>query len=441
MRFLAGLRSTSIGFTSVAVILAAQCAFAQPPTDPHLPIPPGYDYPADQSTLLQYRDQNDVSAMRKHAWMVFAGMTQSAPGGEAIWETWHPMDETFSPGAVPQGAGRRKPKFQRPRQFTELGVMGQPQAVGASLLSFVLFNPDGHRFIRQNKFYLQDTLIAARTANDANIKDFPREAVTVKVVWWPLNKGGLSPLPVWDAKPTKPVDAGLGNNTKPIGNDFSTWDRVVAIDSTRTDIPADETTTIKFFDPSATNPEFAPLVDRPGSRVIPLNRLYHFQLTQEDVENSKADLNRAFRRLYGRDVAAGDYVAMVCFHFTTKEIPDWVWATLWWHDKPDEGPFAQDRPTQVSGVWKNYLMNVAYSTDTPKEQDGSAKVTFNPWLEARFANGTLSNCMTCHQRAVWPPVNFLPITRGGMQASDPFFHNKTRLDFLWSIAFESKDTP
>jgi len=140
---------------------------------------------------------------------------------------------------------------------------------------------------------------------------------------------------------------------------------------------------------------------------------------------------------------------LVCVHVTTKEIPEWVWATFWWHDRPNDGPFAADRPAAVTGVWRNFRMNTAYSMDTPREYDGTPHSCFNPWLEARFANGVASNCMTCHQRATWPmptpPAGvsqpFLPVTRGAMPPDDPFFQGRTKLDFLWSVAFESSPGP
>ncbi|WP_457661204.1 hypothetical protein [Sinorhizobium medicae] len=60
-------------------------------------------------------------------------------------------------------------------------------------------------------------------------------------------------------------------------------------------------------------------------------------------------------------------------------------------------------------------MDIAYDMDLPKETNGTPNAVFNPWLEAHFENGVNSNCMTCHQRAVWtePDATFLPITRGG----------------------------
>ena len=121
-----------------------------------------------------------------------------------------------------------------------------------------------------------------------------------------------------------------------------------------------------------------------------------------------------------------------------RTIPDWVWATFWWHDSPNDGTYAKDRPDAVSGVWRNYLMDVTFSSDVPKESDGTPNVCFNPWLEARFAGGLTSNCMSCHQRAVWTPVSFLPVTRGSLPPNHQFFLGKTKLDFLWSIAFSSQ---
>jgi hypothetical protein len=140
------------------------------------------------------------------------------------------------------------------------------------------------------------------------------------------------------------------------------------------------------------------------------------------------------------EATPGDAVALVGFHFTTKEIPDWVWATLWWHDEPDSGPFAANRPSEVMGVWRNYLMAEAYSMDTPNEADGTARIAFNPWLEAGFRDGAKSNCMTCHRRAVFAgqPSDraFLPVTRGTPPSTDPRFQRATSVDFLWSLIFE-----
>jgi hypothetical protein len=130
----------------------------------------------------------------------------------------------------------------------------------------------------------------------------------------------------------------------------------------------------------------------------------------------------------------------VATHLTTKEIDDWVWATFWWHDRPDAGPFAADRPATVTGAWRNYLMSASYDVNLPREADNSPHITFNPWLEAPFPDGghgggVVSNCMNCHNRASHPVLGFRPIFRGNPDLNnDPTFAaGRLRADLLWSI--------
>jgi hypothetical protein len=92
-------------------------------------------------------------------------------------------------------------------------------------------------------------------------------------------------------------------------------------------------------------------------------------------------------------------------------------------------------------VFRNYRMNVAYSADTPREPDGHPHVTFNPYLEATFSYGPKSNCIACHQRAMIGPEGpgpVLPVMRGPLNKQDPLFASQVRLDFLWSLAFETR---
>ena len=128
-------------------------------------------------------------------------------------------------------------------------------------------------------------------------------------------------------------------------------------------------------------------------------------------------------------------------HLTTKEIDDWVWATFWWHDRPDQGPFAADRTDNVKGVWRNYLMSTSYDLNLPLESDGKPHIAFNPWLEAGFPSGIVSNCMNCHHRAAARHclrLGFLPISRGNPDPSDPAYAaGKLRTDYLWSIIFRA----
>jgi hypothetical protein len=384
------------------------------------PIPPGFDFPADQNALLQMRDTQNVSAIRRHAWMVFAGLTQPTPSGEAIWETWFSEEQAFNPGAAPQALAphRLQRRFRNPRQFRVAG-RAAPQAVGASLLSFVLFNKETFDHIRTNRLFQRAKLNEINQTFNTNhtpvekreIQPFPREAVSLKTIWWLVKRTGFTAMPIWDGTPVNPIQQ---SNPPP------SWRRFVAVDPTRQEIPPNERRDIMFQGQL-----------KPNSHVVPLNSFYSFQITQNEIDD--------IRRVSGfQQAEVGDFAALVAMHMTTKEIPDWLWATFWWHDQPNAGKFSNDRPGAVTGVWRNYLMDATLSGDIPKAADNGPNSCFNPWLEARFPNGTVSNCLTCHRRAVWPAVSFLPVTRGRLADTNPFFATKTKLDFLWSVALVSQ---
>ena len=390
----------------------------------YTPIPAGFDFPADGAKLLAQVKTDDQAALRTHAWMVFAGLTQPArpaeADSEAVWETWYSNAEVFGLGPALQGKRPLQRIFVVPRQFKAKGP--GLEAIGASALSFTLFNQPLRDHTRNNKLQMTATLAALdagwtpqTNVADRKIKDYPIDAVSVKVVWKLVKRTGLTTLPVWDTK--APVAVAPAQPE-------SQWDRVVLIDPTRSKIPANETRDVNSFGKLFK-----------GARVVPLNAFYHFKLssTQAQQANASGAVSGA---------ATGDYVAVVAMHNTTKEIPDWVWATFWWHDKPNAGRFSENRPDAkaLTGVWRNYLMSAAYSMDSPKEADGTPPTVFNPYLEARFANGANSNCMTCHRQAVWSKndnqPNFLPVTRGSPMPDDPRFKNGTASDFLWSLLYE-----
>jgi hypothetical protein len=398
----------------------------------YTPIPPGFDFPADEATLLQMRNTGNVPAMRQHAWTVFAGLTQPArpneADSEAIWETWYRGTEVFATGPTLQGLAPRplKRAFRTPRQFLPLAGEPQLQAAGISLASFTLFNQETKDHVRGNNYQLRATLQALNDnwpsgtpTAQRKIKDFPRAAMSLKTAWWIVKANGTTPMPIWDQHAvisTAPAEPP------------STWKRVVVVDPSREQITEGETKTAVLF-----GRQF------PNSRVVPLKNFYHFKLTAEEAQ----ELQTMNTGISGVDpnlstVQEGDYVALVCLHYTTKEIPEWVWATFWWHDQPEQGPFAADRPdaTKLKGPWRNYLMNVSMDMNKPLASDGQPNAVFNPWLEARFRNGANSNCMTCHQRAVWDSNTFLPITRGAAAPDDPVFKDRTSVDFLWSLLLE-----
>lgn len=406
-------------------------AQAQTPQPGYFDIPLGFDFPANKQTLEQYRTTANISAQRAHVWNVFAGMTQATPDGKyAIFETWYSEDEAFDTGATPQAVGPRRvvKRFRVPQQLVGIPGQAAPEAAGESLLSEVMLNFANYNFIRSKKLNLTSelqNLLQTGTpdpsiANDKTVPAFPPESISLKTVWWPVAKDRPTPMPIWDPE-TVPA-----NTTR---HPYSTWKRAVVIDPTRTNIPPNETMTVTFHGP------------KPNSHVVGLDKFHYVVVDAQTAANAMANPRLAgfIGDVFGdnRPLQEGDYVVFAGTHLTTKEIDDWVWATLWWHDRPDAGPFAADRPDTVKNVWRNYLMSASYDLNLPLEPDGKPHITFNPWLEAGFSNGIVSNCMNCHHRAsVPPPPSFLPIFRGNPDPTDPAYTpGLLRTDFLWSIPF------
>lgn len=386
--------------------------------DPYSPIPKGFDFPAKQEALLDYLKNSDVSNMRLHAWSLWAGINQSVPGGKGpIWETWYSQQEVFRAGAAPQGERKPTKRFNPPRQHKP-GSGATPQAEGQALMSFVLMNRETRTHIRSNELHMAAKLNSLKSAGA--VPEFPAESVALKMVWWHVKKNGITPMPIWDNDPVDPNGP----------NDLDTWKRVVAIDPVAHALPEDAKINTLFNGKAY-----------PDSHCVSMReRFYYFPITQDVLDNMDKSIFSADQ------IQVGDYAVLVCCHVTTKEIPNWVWATFWWHDWPDALDsrnlnFGADKPQTVQGVWRNFRMDVAYDTDIPADSSGGAHVCFNPWLEARFgqglkgASGITSNCMTCHQRAVYPDGSFLPVTRGGLKSDDPLFKDQVKTDFLWSIVF------
>jgi hypothetical protein len=425
----------SVFFGMCTIAPFTHYALGQQATPPpgYFDIPSGFDFPADKQMLEQFRASGNVSAQRLHVWNVFAGMTQQTPDARyAIFETWYSEDETFQVGPAPQGVGPRRVvrRFMRPNQFRTAPGQPTPQAAGTALLSSVLYDFAGYDHVRSKRLFLAselDSLLQTgapdpKIPNNRTIPAFPAATVVLKTVWWPIAKHQMTAIPVWDPEANPP---------RPRGNDFTTWARVVAVDPTQVNVPPNAATTISFL-----GKQF------PNSHVVGLDAFHQVTLDAQTAQNAnESSAGQAAQIALGRPLQEGDHVVLVATHLTTKEIDDWVWATLWWHDRPDAGPFAADRPAKVTGVWRNYLMSASYDLSLPREADGGPHVTFNPWLEARFPNGgfgsgVVSNCMNCHNRASYPPdINFLPIMRGNpdLQNDPAYAAGRLRGDFLWSV--------
>ena len=64
---------------------------------------------------------------------------------------------------------------------------------------------------------------------------------------------------------------------------------------------------------------------------VPISCFYSIQLTQNDADWASQHINDGLVSLsFFFLPKAGDYLVLTGVHVTTKETPDWVWATFWW---------------------------------------------------------------------------------------------------------------
>ena len=132
---------------------------------------------------------------------------------------------------------------------------------------------------------------------ERQIAPFPRGAMALKTIWAVVHASGLTRLSVWDG-PGDPVGANLP----------AAWPR----DSRRR--------------PRRRH------AGRGAARPLP-----------SSADRRGGPGGRARDRC--RRPGTATMLVLLAVHVTTKEIPDWVWATFWWHDRPDTGPFAAGRPS------------------------------------------------------------------------------------------------
>jgi len=300
-----------------------------------------------------------------------------------MWETW-PSSEAVL------GQPERRLRALKPFRDGDQVITERLPVMFA-----VAFDPIAADFVRAHNLGRRAELARLRDEHQT-MPELPRGAIAIKAVWYAIAAHGLTAMPIWDADPASDAH----------GNADRTWPRAIAVDPSREIVPAGETAVVALDGKRVT------------AHVVPLAAFIHHAMSSVEVD--------AARTATGTSPGS---LALVAMHVTTKELPDWVWATYWWHDRAEAGAFAAGRPGAVTGAARAYLMDVAYTADAP---------CFNPWLEARFPEGQHSSCVTCHQRAVFGVDDYLPVTRGRLAPDDPYFAGRVPTDFLWTLALEAR---
>jgi hypothetical protein len=369
-----------------------------------------------------YRLSGDLQAQRRYAWGVVSRLDFLDKAERSLSRAWLGSDEIFAPAS----SGQSKSIAGKAGAHDGMAQSGEPQAI-----IITLYNDIASRHIRISKLHeraaLDQLLVAGMIdpliRENRTVPSFPSDAVVVLTAWWPIARDRTTAMPVWDPDLNPPLSG---------GNNYATWQRAVAVDRSNASGAIDIDVAGRRFR---------------GARRANLEAFHYVIVDDAMAKRNRRDAHthKAAVIALGRELRAGDYLALVAVHVMAKLAHSWVWATLWWHDEPGRGVFADDRPSTVRGAWRNYLLDAAFDAELPEAADGGPHICFNPWLEARFpddgaGSGIVSNCVACHSRASYPAVSFLPVTRGEPNVlEDPAYApGRLRTDFLWSLARQAR---
>ena len=435
---------------------------------------------SDPTIIDVWRQEENLAAMREHAWATWVAMTTDsgfvAPSGEAmpVWDTWYtPYDLYQNPPSSADDLGSAH-DFNATAQH--VGIHTDTR-LESDLLGFNKFNQPYVDHIWSNNYETTEGLSAALDSCEDGaicaIENFPFNAVSTKPVFMPVSANGITIIPVWRGiYPTgtseNPSTTWTIDSTAGVGSE--TWLQCVAIDTTGTYNIGDEITGID----GGSN------LSCTSASVVSMDDFYQLTIMADDLTKQGNEqgfqninqLNAETNAIEETAVAAGDMAVFVAMHVSTREIDQWVWFTVWWSPTPDDGiqiPIqymttqdaiedgamydnypggGADRPESLDGtIWENYVICTNYQyvspaqgLNDPRNPDLTPEFCFNPYLEALFTQeqvapmgGINTNCMACHGNANWDGdlgyTSAMYIPR-----NDPQFDGLLQTDFAWSIS-------
>lgn len=460
------------------------------------PVPSGFGYPQTATTIQQWVAQNNQPAARQHGWGLFAGLMADS-GGKWTWRSWCTETQAFASGssggaAMSTGSAADEPaRGERPlRMFKLTNGPTTAAAAGAEPINFkvapqytvpapvlkryagtsciippsanssiptlangaqfqnngdvmiagVIYNRSAYNWIRQKQLYEASILAGMMPpANQtAQMQPMPPGSISLKPMLWPIKKTGYTALPIWDDLKT---DNGVYSGFEI----QSQWPRAVAITpQSKSEIAVVD---VSYLDlPGVTmgngGPRIGPNKYR-QARTVGIEQFYSFQPDLSSLDPcDRALLDASAYYAYGRLFEQGDYLALVAMHIITKEQPAWTFQSVWWSDRPAQGPYAADRPSlpHANGPWQHYLMTSTYGFTQPGNPN-QWPVAYNPYIELAADHPIQTNCMNCHHRAAWPENGTGYLAPNGPGALDVYtydglaiFDGLIGVDSLWSIA-------
>ncbi len=421
------------------------------------PMPTHLGFPTPGYVVLQWIQNNNLEAMRQHSWDIWNTMAQ--PSGQyygvkktelPVWDTWKSTAEIWNTQGKSQS--RQLHAFQLARQ--QLGLHGQhsqtsnDRSSGDFAVALMKFDPVAATFIEtpqpaaDGKMYSIKTFAGLEKINAAwpedtpieqrAIRDFTRGSVETKPTFFPVKKGKLTPVPMWQG--------GL-SATNHVNPTPATWKNCVLVDSNnaKTDIQLLRKATTNEIANAITVANFS----CKHFFYAPIGLFYSVTLTTDNAQ--------AFDTLQWTTVdknlrlSAGDHAVLVAMHVNTKETDGWTWQTYYWQGGIEQDVYnpgsLRNQPADLPAPWKHYAMCTAYDEII----GGQPVVCFNPYLETHsgIPDGIHSNCVTCHRvAAIGPnkttpayPVSYNPVVYPiPVQMNNPeLFKNRTKTDHSWAV--------
>lgn len=451
------------------------------------PVPAGFGYPQTRATVEKWVATRDEKATRAHGWGLFAALNTAA-AGVPVWQSWCTETQAFRTSAS-RSVGAREPTHgERPMRTFKVAngpttgelinfkihpIYPVPSAVlnnqqyaqciqpagatspiatlangpqfqnnGDIMVAGVIYNDVAYRWIREQQLYSYarlDSLKPRSSKERTAIASLPEGSIALKPMMWPVKATGFTALPVWDdVKSDHRLYTGFEVQSQ--------WPRAVAVTADRI---RPSVVKVSFLngvwegDANGKPVRRLPQNTYANAATVGLDQFYHYRPQLSSLGAcDRAILDASANYAYGRDFRQGDYLVLIAMHVMTKEQPAWTFQSVWWSDRPDQGPYAADRPNlpDAVGPWRHYLMASTYGW--PAQPGGSTwPIAYNPYIELAADHPIETNCMNCHHRAAWPEDGKGYLEPGGPGALDIFaqdnktiFDGRLAVDSLWSIA-------
>ncbi|HBB88448.1 MAG TPA: hypothetical protein DC047_12615 [Blastocatellia bacterium] len=463
-----------------------------------IPVPfptTGFDYPQPASTVEQWVSTRNESRAREHGWYLWAGLNTPAPDGSPVWRTWPTSTQAFAKSGsgaralsgrpvnrqlsinakrlanasttgkdpinfpnppyypIPSQVKQKYPQCVGPLTPAPDGVLVQQlldgptfQNNGDIMVAGVIYDEDAFQWIRGQKLYLAQTLNNQMPIPPATsaISPMPPGSIVLKPMMWPVQGSGYTAVPVWD---DLNPDADDG---KYVGFEVQKkWKRAVAVTPRPTSGIARASATYLYgvyYNKMLGSKQIGPLTYK-DAQVVPVQNFYYFRFPNLKTMAScdRAILDASAYWAYNREFRKDDFLVLVAMHVLTKEQPDWTFQSVWWHDKPNDGSYAANRPnipvSQAPGPWRHYLLTSTYGI-TQHPGGKQWPIAYNPYIELAADHPIATNCMNCHHRAAWtaPPASYLAKGKGAPDALDVYsstnaiFNGLLTVDSIWSIS-------